>query len=165
MTKLNEFVPYLMRRSLARLAEGISADLTEIGLNHERWRVLNVLSELGPLTLNELANHVSINVSTLSRLIDRMIEEQLTARNPSGIGRSVIISLTDFGKAKLEAISPMIAVLDTVAVDELGHEDLEKLRAMLKRLYSAYDRFAARRIAEHAGRKSIKPLLVETNPQ
>lgn len=159
MTKLNEFVPYLMRRSLARLADGIATDLIEIGLNHERWRVLNVLSELGPLALNELANHVSINVSTLSRLIDRMIDEGLIERNPSGVGRAVIISPTALGREKLVAIGPMIAELNAVALKELGAEDLEKLTSMLLRLYAAYDLFAAERVAEHAKRKAVKPLL------
>lgn len=153
MTNLDEFLPYLMRRISTRIAEGIAQDLADIGLNHERWRVLAVLAEFGPQTLNKLARLVSINVSTLSRLIDRMIEEGLTLREPSGEGRAVRISIGPNGEAKLQQITPMIEDIKLVASETLTPEELKRLQGDLRRLYSAYDRFAAARIARHVARR------------
>jgi len=157
MTNLNDYLPYLMRRMLARIADGIAPELADIGINHERWRVLTVLHQLGALPLNELANHVSINTSTLSRLIDRMIREELIDRAPSGVGRAVAISLAAKGEEKLEAITPMVESISDVALNELGEEGVERLRSDLRRLYDAFDHYAADRAA-YTNARFKKPL-------
>lgn len=162
MSELDNFIPYLMRRSLTRLEEAIAYDLATIGLNHERWRVLLVLTEVGPLTLNQLAIDVSIKVSTLSRLIDRMVEEGLVARRQSGIGRAVSISITTLGSGKLKEIGPLIADIDSASIEGLSPKRLASFKAELRKLYARYDSFAAKRLAAQAGwrveEESLRPL-------
>jgi DNA-binding MarR family transcriptional regulator len=64
-----------------------------------QYRLLVVLSSRGPLKLATLADHLGVNPSTATRMIDRLIATGLATRqiNPSS-RREVVVALTEAGE-------------------------------------------------------------------
>ncbi|HEX5120710.1 MAG TPA: MarR family transcriptional regulator [Pseudonocardiaceae bacterium] len=63
-----------------------------------QYRLLVVLFNYGPLKLATLAEHLGVNPSTATRMIDRLIATRLASRqvNPSS-RREVVVELTEAG--------------------------------------------------------------------
>ncbi|NVM96953.1 MarR family winged helix-turn-helix transcriptional regulator [Arthrobacter wenxiniae] len=71
-----------------------------------QFRVLVVLSDLGPLRMGELSEKLGANQSSFSRFADRMVTAGLIARQPAATNRrEVIISLTELGRKIHHAVT------------------------------------------------------------
>jgi len=71
---LGNYLPYLVNRLGSALVASMTANaLAPHDLNIEAWRVLAVLSYRGAQRQIDLAGMTSIEVSTLSRLVTRMM--------------------------------------------------------------------------------------------
>ena len=75
MYKLTDFVPYLLNRSGVGIAEVFSQKIAEDNLTVAMYRVLAMLKERRESTLGDLADVVSVEVSTLSRLVGTLPSE------------------------------------------------------------------------------------------
>lgn len=82
----------------------LEADLAPLGLNFAKWRSLMFIERLGRCSMKTLARLSGVHRTTLTRSIDRMVEEGLVRRSslPSD-RRRVMLSLTSAGKAAFEA--------------------------------------------------------------
>ena len=74
----------------------------------------------------ELADACFLDVTTMSRTIDRLVSAGLIVResNPE-CRRSFIISLTDNGRKKAEAVIDIFAMADEVFCENISEEELE----------------------------------------
>src|SRR6202790_4092354 len=71
---LGDYLPYLVNRVGTIIAEQFGADaLARHGLSIAEWRVLAVLASNGGQRQIDLADLTSIEASTLSRLVSRLI--------------------------------------------------------------------------------------------
>jgi len=89
----------------ARLMVGISVRATEqIGeASVVQLRALTVLAELQVANLMQLADRMSVTVSTTSRLVDRLVAAEFVDRRPSEqTRREISICLTETGRAVLQ---------------------------------------------------------------
>ncbi len=84
---LAEHLPYLINRVGSALVARFSADaLASARLSIASWRVLAALANNGGLRQTDLAELTSIDASTLSRLITRLVRDGLVdgpARRPT----------------------------------------------------------------------------------
>ncbi len=142
MFELTDFLPYLLNRAGSRIAESFSAYLkAEHGITLPMWRVLAALRHRDRQRVGALAKLTSIEVSTLSRLLNAMQRRGLVARHRptvqavGGDARAVEISLTEAGHRLSESIVPMAAHYEQVALAGFTAEEAESLKAMLARLY------------------------------
>lgn len=72
------------------------------------WRILSWLTELGTLTVGEIAAHSQIERTVLSRLLERMAREGLITRVPRrGDRRISETRITSKGRAAVRAIRPV----------------------------------------------------------
>ena len=95
MFDLARYLPYLINRSGAKLALAFGRELVRFGVTLQEWRVLAALAAHDGQRLSDLATLTSIDVSTLSRLVDRMRRKGLLARaRANGDGRAVRLALT-----------------------------------------------------------------------
>lgn len=71
-----------------------------------QFRLLVVLSSRGPLKLATLAEHLGVNPSTATRMIDRLIAANLVSRhvNPSS-RREVVVELTETGASVVSRVT------------------------------------------------------------
>lgn len=127
-------------RALARavlvIPRVLDADLLQKeGLNVTEYNVLMNLSEAPErsLRMSELANYVSITVSGLTRVVERLERQGLVERvRAASDGRGQVAVLTADGLARLKKAWPVH--LDSVrrnVVDHLEGLDLEKLAEAL----------------------------------
>ena len=96
---LSEYLPYLINRVGFALVERFSEDaLADRGLTIAMWRVLAALSNNGALRQIDLSNLTSIEVSTLSRLVTRLVRMGLVTRTRNSTNsREVAVELTAKG--------------------------------------------------------------------
>ncbi len=135
---LAEHLPYLVNRVGSALVERFSTDaLAKAGLSIASWRVLAVLSTNGTLRQTDLAEMTSIEVSTLSRLITRLVRDRLVRRTRSRAdNREVAVALTHKARLLLSRLIPVAAGLETAATRGLARRDLTTLRRALRQMHA-----------------------------
>jgi DNA-binding MarR family transcriptional regulator len=134
---LDNYLPYLINRVGSAIAEIYTGDiLTPLGVSLDMWRVLAALSNNGEQRQIDLVENTSIDVSTMSRLITRMVRQGLVTRNRSKTSsREVVIALTVKGRAQVDGLIPIAKKLEGVAVTGLPPKDLAVVKRALKRMY------------------------------
>jgi MarR family transcriptional regulator, organic hydroperoxide resistance regulator len=138
--ELGRFLPYLINRAGVRLANAFARQIASLGVSLQEWRVLAALTADGPQRLSDLSGLTSIDISTLSRLVDRMVRRDLVARGRSdGDRRAVRLSLSAKGRRTAQAIIPHAHHYERTALAGFDAREAERLRAMLRRVYTNLD--------------------------
>lgn len=97
---------YTVMTELLRLHQFRDRDrLGYHGFTITQCYVIDVLVRRGPITLNELATHMLLDKSTLSRVVDGLERQNAVRRtsNPSD-GRSTLIGVTRSGARRYERV-------------------------------------------------------------
>ena len=136
--KLDDFVPYLVNRVGAALV----ARFTREALAHERltidmWRVLAALSDNGGQRQVDLAGMISIEASTISRLVTRLVHRGLVTRSRSRTSnREVIVQLSPKGAALVRRLIPVALHLERVALADISAGELAGIKRLLRRIFT-----------------------------
>jgi DNA-binding MarR family transcriptional regulator len=138
MFELSRYIPYLVRRTSARVDEIIRPQLAAAGLTLEMWRVVISIYVHGPQSLGDLARRTSVNLSTLSRLVGAMERAKLVRRQRVvGNGRTVKIDLLPLGRKRCRGFLPFALALERQITQRFSARELGLLRELLGRLYAA----------------------------
>jgi DNA-binding MarR family transcriptional regulator len=138
MFELSRYIPYLVRRTSARVDEIIRPQLAAVGLTLEMWRVVISIYVHGPQSLGDLARRTSVNLSTLSRLIGAMERARLVRRRRvAGNGRMVKIDLLPLGRERCRGFLPFALALERRITWRFSARELAVLRELLGRLHAA----------------------------
>jgi MarR family transcriptional regulator, organic hydroperoxide resistance regulator len=134
---LNEYLPYLINRVGSIMALRFGEDiLAPVGLSIAMWRVLVALSSTGEQRHTDLAALTSIEVSTLSRIVTRLVRMGLVARAPSKTsGREVAVALTERGRDLVHRLIPFGLQYEMIANSGLSNQEIATLRHLLRRIY------------------------------
>jgi DNA-binding MarR family transcriptional regulator len=134
---LAEYLPYLVNRVGTALASRFLEDaLMPAGLSIAMWRVLVVLSDGGRQRQIDLADLASIEVSTLSRLVTRLVRMGLVTRTRSETNsREVGIQLTPKGDATLRRLVPVAIAAEETAVAGVSAKDVAVMKKCLRQIY------------------------------
>ena len=144
MFELGQYLPYLINRAGVRLAVNFGRDLKPHGVMVQEWRVLAALAAHGSQRLSDLAALTSIDLSTLSRLVGRMMRARLVERGRvNGDRREVRVNLTPKGRRATRGIIPAARRYERVALDGFSDDEARMLKQLLVRLYSNLDRLGA----------------------
>jgi len=117
---------------LIRIVSNVEADLGKTlqarhGLGLSEYRALDILarSRNSELRMQELASHLRLNQSSVSRMVERLERANLTARDlcPDD-KRGVYTVLTQAGRARLESARPDYEKALEAALQEHGGERL-----------------------------------------
>jgi DNA-binding MarR family transcriptional regulator len=140
---LDSFLPYLLNRAGARIAAAFSEEVRPLGATLQMWRVLAALREQDGRRMGDLSETTSIEVSTLSRLVDNMERKGLVARRrDSGDARAVLLHATPAGRRLTQRILPIAERYETVALSGFNAAEEASLKAALRRLYANMDALA-----------------------
>lgn len=127
---------YLLNRLVSRYNAIISARLDEIGLDIPGWRVLMILGEESPRGAREIADAAVINLSTMTRIIQRMTSAGLVSVAPSAQDARVkLVALAPTGEARLAKARLATAPVFEHLVKGLKPDEFEQLIALLGRLH------------------------------
>ena len=85
----------------------------------------------------DLAGLTSIEVSTLSRIVTRLVQTRVVTRtrSPSST-REVVVKLTAKGNAQVARLIPIAQAYEAAAVAGLSAEDVAVLKRSLRRVYA-----------------------------
>ena len=134
---LTRYLPYLINRTGVRIATAFGEVLRRHAITLQMWRVLAALDHADGQRVSDLAALTSIDVSTLSRIIDAMQEKRLvTRRRANGDdARVVTVHATHAGHALTGKIIPLARHYEAVALRGFTAEEEAAMKAMLVRVY------------------------------
>ncbi len=134
---LGDYLPYLVNRVGTIIAEQFGAEaLAPHGLSIAMWRVMAALAAHGSQRQIDLADLTSIDASTLSRLVSRMVRMGLVRRSRSAnSNREVTVGLSGKGAALAARLIPVARQCEADAIAGLSREELLVLKRCLRRVY------------------------------
>jgi DNA-binding MarR family transcriptional regulator len=135
---LDNYLPYLVNRVGTIIAEQFGGEaLAPYGLSIAMWRVMAVLASNGGQRQIDLAGLTSIDASTLSRLVTRLVGLGVVSRTRSASStREVVVKLTAKGKAQVARLIPLARDYETAAVAGVRADELAILKSGLRRIYA-----------------------------
>jgi MarR family transcriptional regulator, organic hydroperoxide resistance regulator len=135
---LGDYLPYLVNRVGSIVAEQFGEEaLAPHGLSIAMWRVMAALASAGEQRQIDLADLTSIDSSTLSRLVSRLIHLGLVTRTRSATSnREVVVKLSAKGNSVIGGLIPIAHEYERAAIGDLAPEELMVLKRCLRRIYS-----------------------------
>jgi len=134
---LGDFLPYLVNRVGVIIAEQFGEEtLAPHGLSIAMWRVMAALSSTGGQRQIDLADLTSIDASTLSRIVTRLVRMGLVTRARSASSnREVVVTLSAKGSALVARLISRARKIEDDAAAGLSPEELAVVKRCLRRIY------------------------------
>src|SRR3954469_23725868 len=137
MGPLKDYLPYLLNRAGARIATSFSEKIRPLGATLQTWRVLAALHDQDGRRMGDLSETTSIEVSTLTRLVDGMEKKGLVPRRRDAAdARAVTLHAAPAGRRLTQRLMPIAERYETVALKGFEPREAEVLKAALRRLYA-----------------------------
>jgi DNA-binding MarR family transcriptional regulator len=132
-----------------RMASSHAPEFLEIAVTMPQAKLLYLLGAAGELHMSELVARLGVSLSTVSGLVDRIVEAGLAARREDAADRrQVVVALTPSGTAFIDRFRELNARQMRELLDLLDDGELDSVRRALVALAGAADRRA-----EHSTRK------------
>jgi DNA-binding MarR family transcriptional regulator len=153
---LDNYLPYLVNRVGTIIADQWGGEqLAPYRLSIAMWRVMAVLASKGSQRQIDLADLTSIEVSTLSRLVTRLVRTGIASRARSASStREVVVKLTAKGKALVALLAPLAREYEAAAIAGVRPDELATVKNALRRMYA---NMKARQPAAGAAGASARP--------
>ncbi|HZQ01888.1 MAG TPA: MarR family winged helix-turn-helix transcriptional regulator [Reyranella sp.] len=140
MGPLDSYLPYLLNRAGSRIATSFGEEVRPLGATLQIWRVLAALRERDGRRMGDLSETISIEVSTLTRLVDNMERKGLVERRRDRAdARAIALYVTAAGRRLTQRIVPIAERYETVALAGFSPREAEVLKKALRRLYANMD--------------------------
>lgn len=126
---INDYLAHLLAQANRRL----NKQLSEEGVPLDQWRILRVLHEADGLTMRGLAEAVSLNRPTMTKVVDKMVADALTYRVPDpNDRRKVRIFLSDKGRLLFQEQNKLVSTHQDAVEGSFGVEETKQLKSMLE---------------------------------
>jgi DNA-binding MarR family transcriptional regulator len=134
---LDDYIPYLVNRVGMAVAARFTAEtLAQHDLSIAMWRTMVVLAAKGEQRQIDLSGMTSIDVSTLSRLVTRLVRRGLVTSNRSrASSREVVIDLSAKGRALVERLIPHGRAIEATMVAGVAPQDVAAAKRVLRQIY------------------------------
>lgn len=128
-------LPIALLRARETVMGPIRDMLATSGVNEQKWRVLRVVQEHGPMELTHIAQQACLLLPSLTRIIRAMEDEGLIARTtPPEDRRKTVVAVTEAGRALIRAHAGASKAIFDQLEQDFGHDDLETLLDLLEKL-------------------------------
>jgi DNA-binding MarR family transcriptional regulator len=135
--RFTQAFPYLLAKVGNRMEQMMAAELREDSLTLPMYRVMAALLEQEDQRLIDLAEVVSSELSTLSRLVGKMITMRyVTRKRLTDDGRTVCISLTTTGRKLVERWIPRAIYYEQLAIAGLDAAQLKQLKRLMDHIFA-----------------------------
>jgi DNA-binding MarR family transcriptional regulator len=134
---LGDYLPYLCNRVGTIIADQFGTEaLAPQRLSIAMWRVMAVLATNGSQRQIDIVDLTSIEASTLSRLVSRLVRMGLVLRTRStNSNREVAVELSVKGAALVARLIPIALAYEQAAIAGLSREETLVLKRCLRRVY------------------------------
>jgi MarR family transcriptional regulator, organic hydroperoxide resistance regulator len=135
--ELGDYLPYLVNRVGTIIADQFGEEtLAEHRLSIAMWRVMAVLTANGRQRQIDLADLTSIDASTLSRIVTRLVHLGLVTRTRSVTSnREVGVALSAKGNSLVGRLIPLARDIEADASAGISPEELAVVKRCLRRIY------------------------------
>lgn len=128
---LNDHLSHLLSQANRRITRRLAAE----GIPVDQWRVLKALSERQGMTMGAIADELTLNAPTATKLIDRMVQEALVYRAPDPTDRRrILVVLSNKGSSLLDTQNKQVSEQEISVEAAYGNEDARRLKDMLENL-------------------------------
>jgi DNA-binding MarR family transcriptional regulator len=130
--KLDEFLPYLMNRLVARMNQNLGEQLRSQGYTFQNWRILAVLAAHKAVNLTELTEATVLPQPSVSRNVASLERKGLLKRRTGARDSRVVeISITPRGRTVYDRMLRMALAEDRAAMKGISRSEADALRAAL----------------------------------
>lgn len=91
---------FKLRQLLRRIARHYDLEMANAGMKTTQFSTLSHLVNLGPIAPSELARHMGLEASTLTRNLRLLIAQGWAVQGPGTDARSRRVNVTDLGRTK-----------------------------------------------------------------
>jgi DNA-binding MarR family transcriptional regulator len=138
---------------MQRLADSHTPEFLEIAVTMPQAKLLYLLGALGELHMSDLVARLGVSLSTISGLVDKVVDQGLASRRDDVTDRrQVVVALTPAGKAFIDRFRELNARQMRELLELLDDGELARVRDALAILDAA-----ATRLARNEGPASPSP--------
>jgi len=134
---LEEHLGYWLRCLSNFVSHTFAERLAGQGVSVEQWVVLRTLYDNEGATLSEAARAVGVDKSTLSRMVERLVQKGLATRSEGRDRRSVGLALTAAGKKLVLQSAKLADENDKAFFHTLSARQHEEFLSTIKQLLTA----------------------------
>jgi DNA-binding MarR family transcriptional regulator len=128
-SSINDYLAHLLAQANRRL----NKQLSDEGVPLDQWRILRVLHESDGLTMRALADAVTLNRPTMTKVVDKLVADALAYRIPDPKDRrKVRIFLSDQGRALFKEQNELVRTHQETVESNYGVEETQRLKGMLE---------------------------------
>lgn len=126
---------FLLHHLVRQRENALGRELAKAGLTLSQWQVLATLTRLEEATMGEVAAFCATDRTTLTRTVDRMVDDGLIRRDRDLVDRrQVQLHLTDKGQEVFLAATGDVARFNDRVTGVLKPEEVERLQPMIRRV-------------------------------
>lgn len=126
---------YLIAHADYKYHEDMEKVLHKHGVSKPIYRIMTVLRERQPASIGALADVALTKRSTVSRVVDRMIEQGLATSEPSPHDNRITeVTLTPAGQQTLRKLTPIVGRQFDRAFEGISDRDIANLLKTLSRI-------------------------------
>jgi homoprotocatechuate degradation regulator HpaR len=135
LRRTDRSLPIALLRARETVMAPVRVMLSQSGISEQKWRVIRVLDESGPMEQTALAHAACLLLPSLTRMLRSMEAEGLLTRSAdSEDKRKSIVSITDTGRKMLSDHADASAAIAADLEARFGAARLEKLLDLLEEL-------------------------------
>lgn len=128
---------------MQRLADTHTPEFLEIAISMPQAKLLYLLSAGGELHMSALVHRLGVSLSTISGLVDKVVDQGLASRREDPADRrQVMVGLTPAGHDFIDRFRELNARQMRELLDLLGDDDLARVRDAMSALAVAANRLA-----------------------
>ncbi len=129
---------------MQRLAGSHAPEFLEIAITMPQAKLLYLLGAAGELHMSELVHRLGVSLSTISGLVDKVVDQGLASRHDDPVDRrQVVVALTPAGLDFIDRFRELNARQMRELLELLGDQDLARVRDALAALATAAARLAS----------------------
>lgn len=131
---------------MQRLADGHAPEFLEIDVTMPQAKLLYLLGAMGELHMSAIVARLGVSLSTVSGLVDRLVDHGLAARHDDPLDRrQVVVGLTPAGTRFIDHFRELNARQMRELLAVLDDGDLSLLHSAFAALERAASRLATRK--------------------
>lgn len=134
---LEDHLGYWMRCLSNFVSHSFAERLARLGISVAQWVVLRTLHGNSGVTLNEAAAQVGVDKSSLSRMVERLVQKGLASRTEGDDRRSVKLALTAAGKKLVPQLAQLADENDAAFFSTLEPKQRAEFLGMIQQLLTA----------------------------
>lgn len=126
---------FLLHHLVRQRENALGRELARTGLTPGQWQVLATLSRLDKATMGEVAAFCATDRTTLTRTVDRMVEDGLVLRDRDLVDRrQVHLKLTDKGQDVYQSALVDVTRFNDGVAGVLKAGEVKRLQPMIRRI-------------------------------